>query len=253
MSESTTHETPSKDDDNNNNNNNNNKKDPKYYTKEDLIELVRAIKFSQPDASMRVVHTEITTKMSQNESFEFLQDVKLNDVKKIWKKAITGGGGASNTSGASGSSDGGNSIANAKRMLLEGTTAIKDEDDVVKSSSANENADKRKESSSSKGKKNEILKFYTVGDGSVQTLAKNYTLQAAANAVAQENAFVEEQNEEEMKKYVSCFLDVPADRSGGKPHQGEQEYKTNHNVHLKYTHVDSSPSLTQKPFHLESK
>ena len=151
--------------------------------------------------------------MSQNESFEFLNDVKLNDVKKVWKKAISGGrcdGGASSNSNVviKGHTD----SHSVKQILLDGRGESMDGEQSKKGGSGGSNK-------KSKGKMNEILKFYTVGDGSVQTLAKSYTLLAAANAVAQENALEEAQNEEEMKKYVSCFLDVPADRSGGKPHQ----------------------------------
>ena len=65
-----------------------------------------------------------------------------------------------------------------------------------------------------------ILKFYTVGDGSVKTLANNYTLQSAALVAAEENALKEQKDKEDMNKYVTCFLDVPADCSGVRPHQG---------------------------------
>ena len=140
--------------------------------------------------------------MSQNESFEFLENVKLNDVKKVWKKAITGATkDTSNSSSCTTSSD--------KSKNIDKQSTKGDSDNIMN------------EIKQSKGDKG-ILKFYTVGDGSVQTLAKNYTLQAAALAAAQQKDSEEEQDEEEMKKYVSCFLDVPADRSGGKPHQGEK-------------------------------
>lgn len=59
--------------------------------------LVRAIKFAKPDASQRAVHSEITQVLSQREAC--LQGVTLNDVKKVWKKAVTA---ASTTSGAPG-------------------------------------------------------------------------------------------------------------------------------------------------------
>eukprot|EP01083_Nonionella_stella_P006081 17592_1 len=151
-------------------------KDPKEWTSEDLIDLIRAVKFSHKDASIRIVHNEISTKMSQTPSFEFLQNVKLNDVKKVWKKAITGG--------------------NASASTI----------DTGKTGSGSKNE---------KSKKPSILKFYTVGDGSVKTLAEEYNMQAAAAAKAE----ISKEHEEELNKYTHCFLNVPADKSGTKPHQ----------------------------------
>ncbi|GFH56737.1 hypothetical protein CTEN210_13213 [Chaetoceros tenuissimus] len=138
----------------------------KAWTNEDLISLIQAVKFSNKEASQRQVHTEITTVMSKTSSFEFLSDITLNDVKKVWKKALT-----------------------QKKASSEAK-------DVLPSTGG-------------------ILKFYTVGDGSVKTLAEQYTNKAAAALVATE----EKEEEEEMKHYVHVFLNVPADKSGTKPHQ----------------------------------
>ena len=61
------------------------------YSPDDLIELVRAIKFAHTDMSTRNVHHEISVTMANSDpSYSFLKDVKLNDVKKVWKKALTG-------------------------------------------------------------------------------------------------------------------------------------------------------------------
>jgi len=167
------------------------------WTSEDLINLIHAVKFSNKDASMRAVHTEITTKMSTNESFEFLANVKLNDVKKVWKKAIAG----SRTSTA----------AEDDPNYSIGDKAGKED-----SEASNKAADLLSKKSSSK---TQIMKFYTVGDGSVQMLAKNYTLAAATEVATVESIKVQEETMEEMKNYVHCFLDVPADKSGTRPHQ----------------------------------
>jgi hypothetical protein len=171
------------------------------FTKDDLIELVRAIKFSNADASIRDVHNEITTKMSQNESFEFLSTVKLNDVKKVWKKAITGG-------------------LKDSVNVASSTSSSKIDTSKVKSNDERQSTKSDNDELLTKAGKDGIIKFYTVGDGSIKTLAKNYTLQAAALAATQEH-------DEEMNKYVHCFLGVPADCSGGKPHQALINFNDN--------------------------
>ena len=153
------------------------------YSKEDLIDLVSAVKFSNPDASIRAVHREITEQMSKNESFEFLSNVKLNDVKKVWKKA------------------------NAKN---------------------NNNNNQTKEQSQSQ-QSPVVMKFYTVGNGTVQMLAKRYTA-AAATQAAEEIAKQNKLRQEEMKQYVHFFLNVPADRSGKRPHQALINFNENQTI-----------------------
>jgi len=173
----------------------------KTYTNEDLIELVRAVKFSNPNASIRAVHNEITTKMALTESFEFLRAVKLNDVKKVWKKAMSGN----------------------SKAAVDG----QNHDDDPSSTKSKCAADSTHNEKSSSVDTEKILKFYTVGDGSVQMLARKYTLREAALAAA---ATRSQEREQELKKYVHCFLDVPADRSGKKPHQALINFNgNNHN------------------------
>lgn len=184
------------------------------WTHEDLIDLIRAVKFSNKDASMRVVHNEITTQMSKTESFEFLQHVKLNDVKKVWKKALSG------------------APSSAVEKKIAATTSTNTntgaDDDDEKSKKPNVNAknanDDILQQSSGRGS---VVKFYTVGDGSVKTLAEEYTLKAAAAAQMEAS----KELEEELKNYVHCFLDVPADKSGTRPHQALINFndtRTNH-------------------------
>mmetsp|Transcript_20808 Transcript_20808/g.34395 ORF Transcript_20808/g.34395 Transcript_20808/m.34395 type:complete len:284 (-) Transcript_20808:34-885(-) len=149
-------------------------------TKEEMLDLVRAIKFAKPDASMREVHREITERLSKNESFEFLKTIQLNDVKKVWKKAVT-------------------------------ESAAKRKDD--------QNADVLP-------KDNDVWKLYTVGDGSVKTLAESYS-QATAKAVAEEEQQESLQAAALMENYVHVFLDVPANLSGQRPHQALINFNEN--------------------------
>jgi len=154
----------------------------------ELIELVRAVKFARPDASIRSVHREITESMSEMEDngdakYKFLKNVKLNDVKKVWKKANRPMPPA----------------AASSPMGLVSSSAVEKLPPLPS-----------------------VPKLYTVGDAGVRTLAREYTERAAATA-AQEASVAEGAKEalreEMMKNYVHFFLDVPADRSGTRPHQ----------------------------------
>ena len=187
------------------------KEESNTVTPDDLIELIRAVKFKSPDASIRETHTEITSKMSQTENFEFLQHVELNDVKKVWKKAVS-----------------------VKTLPDEGN--VKQESSTPTSTTANTSSTTPKVETSPNETKSDtnliadnvpkdgIIKFYTVGNGSVQTLAKNYTMEAAALAVSQKQT---QKDGEDDVEYVHCFLDVPADRSGKKPHQALINFNDN--------------------------
>lgn len=169
---------------------------PQCWSPSDLIDLIRAVKFSNKDASMRNVHAEITTQMAARESFEFLSQVKLNDVKKVWKKALSGDTPKEGV-GTAAAAAGSNSASESKK-LIEGAT-----------NGVGTNA-------SSGG----ILKFYTVGDGSVQSLAKDYTTRAAAEIAAlNPKASTDATAANDLQNYVHCFLDVPMDVSGTRPHQ----------------------------------
>jgi hypothetical protein len=137
---------------------------------------------------MRETHKEISTKMAAHPSFEFLAQVELNDVKKVWKKAL---------SGAPTSKAGERSDMSSRSDPL--------------SSFSDMTIDVRE-----KKQKDKVIKFYTVGDGSVKMLAEDYTLNAASQLISEK---AEKIDEDEMQKYVHCFLDVPADKSGKNPYQ----------------------------------
>ncbi len=150
------------------------------YTPDDLIDLVRAIKFARPEMSMKKVHKEISGAMANaDDSYAFLKEVKLDEVKKVWKKALK----------------------NANKSTQK--------------SSADENQPKIPVDG--------VMKFYTVGDGSVKTLAEYYSKHQAAAVVSA----IQQEKKDELKKYTNFFLDVPADMSGQRPHQALINFNDN--------------------------
>ena len=153
---------------------------------------------------MRQVHQEISTKMATHPSFEFLAQVELNDVKKVWKKALTGA--------STGISGGNSGQSNTSDALVSSLT------DMTLDSG-------KKKKQQQQQQKDTVIKFYTVGDGSVKMLAENYTSQAASKLVAEN---VEETclKDDDTTIYVHCFLDVPADKSGKSPYQALINFTT---------------------------
>lgn len=160
-------------------------------TREELTELVRAIKFAKPDISMRACHREIAQDLSLKEGFGFLKDVMLNDVKRVWKKAMT-------------------SAAQQEQQPASFLPLPAG---------------------------GEIMKLYTVGDGTVRTLAKEYSQAAAAAAAAEATSKEESDRQAIMENYVHVFLDVPADRSGSRPHQALINFHDNDSNHPDAPHA----------------
>lgn len=163
-------------------------------TKEEMLDLVRAIKFAKPDASMRQVHVEITEQLSKNESFEFLSQIPLTDIKKVWKKAVQ-------------------ECAAKRQENSSGLSALLPE----------------------KNDTDEPWKLYTVGNGSVQSLATEYSQATAKATMEQQQQQQQLQHEQEQQQqqsllldhYVHVFLNVPADRSGRRPHQALINFSEN--------------------------
>ncbi len=156
------------------------------YTPDDLIDLVRAIKFANPEMSLKNVHNEISCAMANSaDSYSFLKDVKLDEVKKVWKKALRSPSSQSN---------------NANKSTPKSSA---DDQPTIPADG--------------------IMKFYTVGDGSVKTLAENYSKQHAQAAIAA----IQLETKEELAKYTHFFLDVPADLSGQRPHQALISFNDN--------------------------
>ena len=172
------------------------KNEQQTISPDELIDLVRAVKFAHHDMSMKKVHAEISTAMASNPSYEFLKDVKLNDVKKVWKKALKAGPPASGDDEAHEQKNG------SKVATVQGSQ----DDDVPPPQSPDG-----------------VMRFYTVGDGSVKTLAQNYS-KSHAEAAARKNEESHAELERERGRYTSFFLNVPADMSGQRPHQALINY-----------------------------
>jgi hypothetical protein len=141
------------------------------YNEGDLIELVKAIKFANPDYDCKSVHQEISQTLSKTETFEFLSSVKVEDIESVWDRALE-----SKSSSCENKSETDSSIIPAN---------------------------------------DEVVRFYSIGDGSVKRLAGTYSLKAAAEAKRTSDT----SDLIEGVRYVHCFLDVPADLSGTKPYQ----------------------------------
>lgn len=141
--------------------------------------------------------------MATHPSFEFLAQVELNDVKKVWKKALTG----ASSMGIPGENRG---QSNTSEALVSSLTDL-----------TLDGGKKKKKQQ----QKDAVIKFYTVGDGSVKMLAENYTSQAASKLVAEnvEESFLKN---DDATDYVHCFLDVPADKSGKSPYQALVNFNT---------------------------
>lgn len=173
------------------------------YTPGDLIDLVRAIKFAHPEMSMKNVHKEISGTMANSaDSYSFLKDVKLDEVKKVWKKALKSPSSESNN--------------------------------------ANKSTQKTSADDQPKIPADGIMKFYTVGDGSVKTLAENYSKQHAQAVIAA----IQLEKKEELAKYTHFFLDVPADLSGQRPHQALISFNDNNNKKKKNSGSNKKTSAT---------
>lgn len=181
-------------------------------SREELLELVRAIKFAKPDASQRQVHLEITQELSRKESFQFLQHVQLNQVKKVWKKALAS---------ASSSSPKSASIESAATAVPK-TTA-----DSNKNNNDDDDDDDLKQKLKALASSSSApLQLFTIGDGRVQHLAQEYTAAYVATQVAAERELEQKtlkQHQQQQRlwqeKYVHVYLDVPLNKTGSRPHQ----------------------------------
>jgi hypothetical protein len=183
---------------------------PSPYSPDDLIELVRAIKFAHTDMSTRNVHHEISVTMADSDpTYAFLKDVRLNDVKKVWKKALRGSPETKDST--------------TSPVMVNGEATPRPEKDAA--------AKPQAVAADGTTPPDGIVKFYTVGDGSVKTLAENYSHHHAEAAVAREGRQQHEGGGETEREggggYTHFFLDVPADLSGSRPHQALMNYQDN--------------------------
>jgi hypothetical protein len=188
--------------------------------KEELAELIRAIKFAKPEASQKEVHREITEELSQKyqEQFGFLKHVQLNDVKKVWKKALKDSSSSSTSTTTTASTTNGSS-ATTTTTQPQGQQRPLHGDTTTTNNNSGSNHDNRDLVEKLKqGGAGGPVKIFTVGNVTIQHLAEEYT----ATAVALEQAAAHQKEQEYQKllqDYVHVYLDVPADRSGSRPHQ----------------------------------
>lgn len=155
--------------------------------KDDLIELIRAVKFKNPDFSQRQVYQEIVTeipmKFPQYADALNSNTLCLNDVKKAWKKAILQQQKQQDQNSSNNNSD-----------LAERLRKITTKPEV-----------------------------YTVGlntqDSDLSSTGSNVARDYVAKFLEEQEAANSAQQSQLLEDYVHVFLDVPMDGSGGKPHQ----------------------------------
>lgn len=200
-------------------------------TPNDLVELVRAVKFANTNASIREVHTEISITMAQSNypTYAFLKDVKFNDVKKVWKKAIKGGKVVQVEEGVV------TSTTDKVSQIVTTTTSHGESNETSTKAASTKTTNDGAPSIPVDG----IIRFYTIGDGSVKTLVENYSKQYAQKLVS-----ISEQTESSSSsssrssrkdesssndEFTHFFLNVPADLSGSRPHQALINYSQDNN------------------------
>ena len=175
---------------------------------EDLLELVKAIKFANPDYSQRDCYTEIVTviptKFPSYASLLNTTTINLNDVKKVWKKAN------SNTN---------NNNAAAKKQneknnddLADRLRAMNTNPEVYTIGVGNNNTNKGDDNATANNTANI---HSSSSSSSSSSIAKAYVTQ-----YLQEQMIISQaQTRIMLEDYVHVFLDVPGDRSGTRPHQ----------------------------------
>jgi hypothetical protein len=168
-----------------------------------MIGLVRAIKFANPDASIRQVHKEIIEVLSQKDQYDFLANISLNDVKKVWKKAMM------------------TQQQQQQQPQNQQSSTIQ----IPQTTGSNEEP---------------TLHLYTIGNGSIPFLAQEYSQakarEAAAAAAVAANETIAEDGEEKTSTtslhnsshMFPVFLNVPADRSGHRPYQAIVNFTENY-------------------------
>ena len=162
--------------------------------KEDLIELIRAVKFKNTDFSQRQVYqeivTEIPTKFPQYADSLNPNTLCLNDVKKAWKKAIL----QQQQQPKAGSNNNNYDLAERLRKMTTNPEVY------TVGLNNNNNNNNNTEGLSSTG----------------SSMARDYVARFLEEQQAESSA----QQRQLLEDYVHVFLDVPADSSvAKKPHQ----------------------------------
>eukprot|EP00592_Proboscia_alata_P017925 CAMPEP_0194400324 /NCGR_PEP_ID=MMETSP0174-20130528/127147_1 /TAXON_ID=216777 /ORGANISM="Proboscia alata, Strain PI-D3" /LENGTH=404 /DNA_ID=CAMNT_0039196821 /DNA_START=42 /DNA_END=1253 /DNA_ORIENTATION=+ len=178
-------------------------------TPDELCSLIRAIKFAYPDYGIRRVHREIVEVCSLKESL--LGDVRLGDVKKIWKDATASP----------------NGVKNGAELTEEG----KHLEDGVGEGLCEKNDEKGDDNGTEIDGSADVFKFYTIGNGAVKTLTDDYNSAAqasAANVLASSSVSTDVKLLSDVDSgWTHAFLDVAMDRSGTKPHQALINFSQN--------------------------
>jgi hypothetical protein len=186
-------------------------------TKDEMIGLVRAIKFANPDASIRQVHREITEVLSRKDHYDFLANISLNDVKKVWKKAVM------------------MSSTQQQQQNQQQTLQNQQSSTTPQTNGAMEEP---------------ILRFYTIGNGSIPFLAQEYSqakAREAAVAAAKDSAPEKEGDknlQHNSSNMFSVFLDVPADRSGQRPYQAIVNFQENNRTTVTKTTTNTTTTTS---------
>eukprot|EP00980_Cylindrotheca_fusiformis_P002506 scaffold586_cov68-Cylindrotheca_fusiformis.AAC.15 len=193
-------------------------------SREELTELVRAIKFANPDLSQRLVHKEITETLG--EKVACLKDIPLVNVKKVWKKAIIAANNDNNENNNDEGDDDDDDDAN------QNTSKTIDNNNGENTNNgqpppppqeglSSENADLAEKL------RGTIPEVFTVGDGTkvYEQLAKDYT---AAHFAMQQQQNDDDKETMIDKNQVHVFLDVPANKSGERPHQALINFQNSH-------------------------
>ena len=172
--------------------------DTEKISREDLIELIRAVKFKNPDFSQRQVYneivTEIPTRFPQYATSLNPERLVLNDVKKAWKRAIL----QQQQQQESNSNNGNADLAQRLRTMttnpqlytigLDNNNSNNNDNDKASTGSSNNSA----------------------------AAAREYV----AKFLEEEQVENSTRERELMEDYVHVFLDVPGDSSvAKKPHQ----------------------------------
>jgi hypothetical protein len=166
---------------------------PPPVTREELVELIQAIRFAKPEVSQRQVHREITQDLSKKEGFQFLNQVEFKQIQKAWKQA------------------------------MKEKPPLAPNQQQQQQQTQQHNADLLQQLQS----QNQPPELFTIGQNnnptSLQFLAQEYT---AAQKLAETTSSTTSVGEKEevdddslYKNYVHVFLDVPHDKTGSRPHE----------------------------------
>jgi len=188
-------------------------------SRDELVELVRAIQFGKPQLSQTKIHQEITQQLSRNKGYEFLSQVKISEVKKVWKLLLK---------------EQHEGVPFGQQQPLQHPTSANS--DLLEKLKA----------------QHQPPQIYTVGDTNTPSIAMlARSLQAATLAAVEESTQAEKEALD--RDYVHIFLDIPMDQSGSKPHQalinfqpGNPNKKNNNKTRLNQPVLDEDGRLIVK-------